>query len=181
MCSSIQSATPMTSRSKTMTSPSNLQRGEGLPNDDTGWLLQINRKGRNKMGDNADLSAAESKAVAGIEVLMRHAVLAETHPDLEHNNPQVFAVHRFYAPLDIAGMLYRMKLTAKTFVPELGRGRVLHALAAAEIENAPLGTLPAHETPKASKPLDSSRPMPWCPTRRMGSVTSTAGRTNCTT
>jgi len=61
-----------------------LQRGTGLSNNDTGWLLQINRKGRDKMGDNADLSAAESKAVANIETLVRYAVLAETHPDVEH-------------------------------------------------------------------------------------------------
>lgn len=99
-----------------------LQHGDGLLNDDTGWLLHINRKGRNKMGDNADLSAAESKAVAGIGSLTRHAVLAETHHDIEHNNPQVFSVHRLYVPVNIAGTIYRVKLTAKTFVPELGRG-----------------------------------------------------------
>jgi len=67
-------------------------------------------------------------------------------------NPQVSAVHRLYVPLDIAGVLYRVKLTAKTFIPELGKGKVLHALAAVKIENAPLGTLLAHGTPKAPKP-----------------------------
>jgi len=38
----------------------------------------------------------ESKAVANIEALVRHAVLAETHSDVEHYNPQVSAVHRLY-------------------------------------------------------------------------------------
>lgn len=43
-----------------------IQQGSGLINDDTGWLLRVNRKGRKKMGDNADLSPTESKAVTGI-------------------------------------------------------------------------------------------------------------------
>jgi hypothetical protein len=129
-----------------------LQGGPGLDNDDTGWVLRINRKGRAKMGDNPDLTALESKAVAGIEALVRRAVLTETHPDLAHHNPQVAEVHRFYAALVVDGVLYRVKLTGKTFVPRLGQTRVLHALSAVEIENAPLGTLPAHGTPKASKP-----------------------------
>lgn len=128
-----------------------LQKGAGLLNDDTGWALRINRKGRAKMGDNAGQTAAESKAVAGIEDLVWRAVLTETHPDLEHGNPDVAAVHRFYAPLSLAGDLYRVKLTAKTFVPDVAQGRVLHAISAVELENAPLGTLLAHETPKASK------------------------------
>ena len=129
-----------------------LQRGPGLVNADTGWVLRINRKGRAKMGDNPGQSAAESKAVAGIESLVNKAVLAETHADTRHENPQVAEVHRWYAPLALGGVLYRVKLTGKTFVPGHGKGRVLHALEAVEIENAPLGTLPAHETPKAPKP-----------------------------
>lgn len=129
-----------------------IQRSEGLVNADTGWTLKINKNGRSKMGDNPELSATETKAVAGLVDLVWAAVLAETHEDSEHRNPQVQAVHRLFAPVEIGGVLYRTKLTAKTFVPALGSGRVLHAISAVEIENAPLGTLPVHETPKVPKP-----------------------------
>ena len=129
-----------------------LQLGTGLLNDDTGWSLRVNRKSRSKMGDNAAMTPEESKAVAGVEELVWNAVLTETHPDIEHHNPQVAAVHRFHAPLSLAGTLYRVKLTAKSYTPDAGQDRVLHAIAAVEIENAPLGTLPAHVTPRASKP-----------------------------
>jgi len=118
-----------------------LQRGKGLANDDTGWVLRINKSGRKKMGDNADQSAAESKAVAAIEALARNAVLAENHADIEHNNEFVRAVSRLYVPLVIDGVPYRVKLTVKDYVG-VNAKKELHALAAIEIENAPLGISP---------------------------------------
>lgn len=116
-----------------------LQKESGLLNADTGWLLKINGKGRKKMGDNADQSAAEIKAVAGIEQLARVAVVAERHRDDRHNNPFVTSVLRMYAALVLEGILYRVRLTVKDY----GNPRTLHALSAIEIENAPLGILPA--------------------------------------
>ena len=129
-----------------------VQKGEGLRNADTGWVFKVNKKGRDKMGDNAELTTADSKAVSGIDQLVRHAVLAENHPDIEHQNPQVETVHRLYAAVLIDGVLYRVKLTAKTFTMKSGKDKVLHALSSIEIENALLGTLLAHETEKPSKP-----------------------------
>ncbi|MFZ5580165.1 MAG: hypothetical protein ACOZAQ_06875, partial [Pseudomonadota bacterium] len=41
-----------------------LQKSGGLPNDETGWLLTINRAARKKMGDNEDQTPVDSKAVA---------------------------------------------------------------------------------------------------------------------
>ena len=119
----------------------NLQRGEGLPNDDTGWSLRINQKGRKKMGDNADLSAAESKAVAGIDRLAKYAVVTERHADLEHHNEFVRAVCRLYASLVIDGVPYRVKLTVKDYAGAAAK-KELHALAAVEIEHAPPGIFP---------------------------------------
>ncbi len=119
-----------------------LQKSDGLYNADTGWLLMINKKSRDKMGDNADMSTAESKAVAGIESLAKHAVVAESHLDVEHHNEFVNAIYRLYAPVQIGGVLYRAKLTVKDF-STTGKPKTLHALAAVEIENAPLGTLPS--------------------------------------
>jgi len=120
----------------------NLQKESGLINLDAGWLLKINGKSRKKMGDNADQSTAELKAVAGIERLARFSVVAERHADERHHNPDVVAVLRLYVPLLLSGNLYRVRLTVKDY----GDPRMLHALSAIEIENAPLGILPSYSS-----------------------------------
>lgn len=117
------------------------QKGAGFPNQDTGWVLGVNKKGRDKMGDNADQTAAESIAVAALDVLALHAVVAERHLDAAHQNPDVTAILRLYAPLVIGGKLYRVKLTVKDYK---SGNKLLHALDAVEIENAPLGIFPAY-------------------------------------
>lgn len=117
------------------------QQGDGFPNQDTGWVFKVNKKGRDKMGDNADQSAAESKAVAAIDRLALNAVVAERHGDVAHKNEFVEAILRLYAPLAIGDKLYRVKLTVKDYA---GDGKkLLHALEAVEIENAPLGISPS--------------------------------------
>jgi hypothetical protein len=120
-----------------------LQHGPGLGNKDTGFTFTINRAGRKKMGDNAEQAPAESMAVAGLEGLVRNAILAERHADLTHQNPGVAAVLRLYAPAEIGGRLYRVKLTAKEYA-DRGVQQRLHALAAVEIENAPPGIFPSY-------------------------------------
>lgn len=122
-----------------------LQKGDGLVNEDTGLTFKLNQKSRKKMGDNADLKAAESKAIASIESLVRNAVLTEIHPDDEHRNPDVRAVFRLYVPVNMAGVLLRVKLTVKDYLLS-GSPKLLHALSAIEIENAPLGTLPSYSS-----------------------------------
>ncbi|MGB2680311.1 MAG: LPD38 domain-containing protein [Candidatus Competibacter sp.] len=120
-----------------------LQAGPPLANDDTGWHLVVGKQDRKKMGDNSDLSAASSKTVAKLADVVRQAVLADTHPDVEHRNPEVSAIHRLYAPARINGALYRVKLTVKDYSESYGR-RNLHALEAVEIESAlSPGTVPA--------------------------------------
>lgn len=122
-----------------------IQRGDGLPNDDTGWTLRVNKNGRKKIADNKEQSDAELRAVAGIEQLAKRAVVAERHTDDEHRNPDVLAVVRLFAPVSINGTLYRAKMTVKDY----GDPKHLHALSAVEIENAPLGTLPAYSGAEA--------------------------------
>jgi hypothetical protein len=117
-----------------------------LHNDDTGWNLVVGKKGRNKMGDNENLSRSTTQSVFAIKELISNAVLAESHQDSKHGNEHVIAVHRLYAPIDINGNLYRVKLTVKDYILNDGKGRKnLHAIEAVEIENehAPMGTLPS--------------------------------------
>lgn len=72
-------------------------------------------------------------------MLALHAVVAERHPDIAHQNEFIEAILRLYAPLSIGGKLYRVKLTVKDY--KAGE-KLLHALEAVEIENAPLGIFP---------------------------------------
>jgi hypothetical protein len=115
------------------------QGGAGLYNTDTGWMLGINKTSRKKMGDNAGQAAADSKIVAGLGEVVRHAVVAERHPDTAHHNPLVKAILRLYAPVTIGRSAYRVKLTVKEY--QAG-APILHALESAEIENAPPGIFP---------------------------------------
>ena len=113
-----------------------------LVNDDSGWVLTPNRKSYKKIADNTDQNRASLEAVQALENLARSAVVAESHPDTEHGNRHVSAVYRLYVPLAIGGLIYRVKLTVKDLRQGLDERKLLHALEAVEIENAPLGTLP---------------------------------------
>lgn len=121
-----------------------------LHNNDTNWDLTISGKDRKKMGDNRNLSHPTSQAVAGLTDLVSNAVLAETHQDNKHSNPDVKAVHRLYAPVQIGDTLYRVKLTVKQYEFTTGQpsSKNLHAIEAVELEkeNALLGTLPSYST-----------------------------------
>lgn len=120
-----------------------LQAESGLPNEDTGWLLRINKRSRQKMGDNADQSVDELRALAALEQLALTAVVGERHADELHRNPDVVAVIRMWAALMIGDRLFRVQLTVKDY----GDPRLLHALAAVQIESAPPGILPSYSAP----------------------------------
>jgi hypothetical protein len=126
-----------------------------LHNHDTQWDLVISKLDRKKMGKNPNLKPSDSMAIAGLLDLVSHAVLAETHPDKQHENNHVKAVHRLYVPVVIGGTPYRVKLTIKDYVlnDETER-KNLHALETVEIEkeNALLGTLPSDSEKGAAQP-----------------------------
>lgn len=133
-----------------------IQASDGLLNDDTGWLLTVNRKGVKKMGDNKQQSDASLQAIGTtLTELVRDAVVVERHSDTQHNNEFVEAILRLMTAIRIDGLLYRVKLTIKDRVAPDNPGRLLHALDAAEIESAPLGTL---LTSTDSSALQSTQP-----------------------
>lgn len=120
-----------------------LQGSDGLVNEDAGWLLMVNKKSREKMGDNKAQSRPSLQAVAALKALVQRAVVAERHADVKRQNRNVLAIYRLFVPAEIAGKLYRVKLTVKDLVAPDNVSKLLHALDTAEIEGAPLGTLPA--------------------------------------
>lgn len=121
-----------------------------LTNEDTGWVLSINKLAVKKMGANQAQSVEELRAVSSIAELARYAKRVETHGDTRHNNPLVGAVHRLYVPLQIGDVLYRVKLTVKEYLDDKSTPKMaLHALEALtlEIEGAPsLGAYPNYSS-----------------------------------
>ncbi|MBA3492863.1 MAG: hypothetical protein H0T87_01710 [Gammaproteobacteria bacterium] len=81
-------------------------QGKLLPNQDTGWELTVTRQDIKKLARDYAQRPEELQALAGIEQMIRHAVLAETHPDTKGRDV-VESVARFYAPVKIGGRLYR--------------------------------------------------------------------------
>lgn len=106
-----------------------------LLNEDLGWELSINRKSVSKMAKNPDQSNVDLAAIAALPDLVRWAKRLETHFDVKHENPDVGAVHRFYVPVQIGGILYRVKLTVKEYLQKKNRPEqmVLHALEVQEM------------------------------------------------
>lgn len=124
--------------------PPQLLVSEGLVNEDTGWLLTVNQKSRKKIGDNKNQSRPSLQAVAALKALVQRAVVAERHLDSKYQNEFVQAIFRLFAPVEIEGKFYRVKLTVKDLRQGNDVRKLLHALEALEIEreSAPLGTLP---------------------------------------
>ena len=125
-----------------------------LHNEDMEADFVISKDDRKKMGNNRGLSHATSQAVSGLTDLVKYAVRAETHDDVKHHNTDVQAVHRLYAPVEIDGKLYRAKLTVKDylFLDGSGKRQNLHAIEAAEIEDAPMGIVPPNQNDQAAQP-----------------------------
>ncbi|MCM1128418.1 MAG: hypothetical protein NC211_00705 [Alistipes senegalensis] len=111
------------------------QSGEPLWNQDTGWVLTVSKIDWSKIAKNTKQTLESLQAVFAIEQLAENAVLAESHEDSEHNNPDVQAIHRMYAPVEIGGVLYRAKLTVKDYTGvKSGDKTNLHAIDTIEIE-----------------------------------------------
>lgn len=110
---------------------------EGLRNADTGWSLTLGKKDRSKLVKWDGQTDAGLQSIGGIESLVKNAVLAESHPDNHHSNVDVQGVHRLFAPVEIAGQMYRAKLTVKDYSGSgSGLATKLHALDSIEIESA---------------------------------------------
>lgn len=108
-------------------------------NDDTGWMINVSKNGLGHgLHGSRNFPTEHLEAAAKLPDLLRHAVLAETHPDREG---KLAAVHRFYAPLRIDNALYRVKITVK----EDAQGHRFYDHSLTEIEAAPVGT-PAPDT-----------------------------------
>lgn len=76
-------------------------QGKSFVNKDTGWDIDVSRKGIGESLSKARFAPiAHIEAIRAIPDLIENAVLAETRPDRD-NNPDIKNIHRFYAPLEL--------------------------------------------------------------------------------
>ena len=109
-----------------------------LKNNDTGWELVINSNDLSKIAKDKKQTVEVLQTISAIEIIVARAVLAESHKDNKHKNPDVQGIHRMYAAIEIDGKLYRVKLTIRDYFGLRRPNKTnLHAIAAIEIEKRP--------------------------------------------
>ncbi|MBF0488406.1 MAG: hypothetical protein HQK98_09620, partial [Nitrospirae bacterium] len=112
-------------------------------NKDTGWKIDISGKGIDESLSKARTSHSDQiEAIRAIPELLENAVLAETHPD-KKGGADIKNIHRFYAPLEIDGKLYRAKLTVR----ETADGKKFYDHSLTEIEK-PVGRWTGDNIPR---------------------------------
>jgi hypothetical protein len=106
-------------------------------NKDTGWKIAFSRRSLQKaLSDSSLLKSATDdhfEAAKSLRALVEEGVLGESHTDKKRSggpDPNIKAIHRFYAPLQVDDKLYRVKLTVKEFnhPKELGKSFYTHEL-----------------------------------------------------
>ena len=106
-----------------------------LANVDTGWAFAISRDGWRKIVKFKHHDLEVYQTIFLIARVAQIAVLAESHVDVAHSNPDVQAIHRMYAPIEIEGTLWRVMLTIRDYTGSRSGGRKnLHALQTSRIK-----------------------------------------------
>ncbi|MBF0456731.1 MAG: hypothetical protein HQK99_02430 [Nitrospirae bacterium] len=121
-------------------------RGQSPVNKDTGWHIDISRKGiEESLSKSRSAHIDQIEAIRAIPDLIENAVLAETHPD-KKGSADIINIHRFYAPIEIDGKLYRAKLTVR----ESADGKKFYDHSLTELEK-PVGSY-AKDIPEGNIP-----------------------------
>jgi hypothetical protein len=119
---------------------------DGAKNKDTGWMLVMAKDDKKRLVYQSGNPYAFS-AIYALESLVSRAILAESHEDFVNKNPDVQAIHNFFAPLEIGGRLYRVKLIVRDYKGEgSGEKTKLRAIAAVEIGSVLPGLHTLRET-----------------------------------
>ncbi len=106
-------------------------RGKYL-NKDTNWEIDVYRRGIEKaLSGKSKVGDSHIQAISRLPEQLENAVLVETRPPKEENTG-IRKIHRFFAPVDINGVLYRAKLTVK----ETDEGQKFYDQSLTEIEKA---------------------------------------------
>lgn len=110
--------------------------GAKIENIDDGLEATVSNASLNKMLSLSAVGksispAAHMRAVANVDQLFRHAKRLETLPD-RNNDPNILAVHRYYAPMVLDGRAVAVKMTVKELVP-IDQGNRIYSVEAIEV------------------------------------------------
>jgi len=113
-------------------------QGKPLTNEATGMVAVVSRKSLDKMLSASAVSKSEtpaihSTAVANVDSLFERAVHGWSKPD-RAENPDIKAIHRFFAPMEINGRTKMAKLTVKEMVRQ-ERSTPIYTIEAVDFED----------------------------------------------
>lgn len=113
--------------------------GQELENDATGMAATVSNMNVRKMLSESAVGKsvspqAQSHAVANLDRLFKIADAPDTHPD-RGDNPNIKAIHRFYAPMIFDGEVLVAKMTVKEFA-DPREGTRIYSVESMEIEKA---------------------------------------------
>jgi hypothetical protein len=102
--------------------------GRPLTNTATGMAATVSNNSVSKMTSGSAVKksgslTAHALAVANLDTLFKNAEMVETGADRD-NNPDITAIHRFYAPMNVAGEIYAAKLTVKSLASQEQGNRI---------------------------------------------------------
>jgi len=92
-------------------------QGKPLTNRQTGMVAMVSRTNLDKMLSEKAVSKSENPAihaaaVANVDALFERAVHGWSRPD-RAGRPNITAIHRFFAPMEVGGQMKMVKLTIK--------------------------------------------------------------------
>lgn len=91
--------------------------GNGVVNQDTGFLLQSSRSDAKKTLFRKDIDSPIVRCIySQARDLAQKSVLIESHGDILHDNTQVQAIHIFAAGALVENRLFRVELTVRDYV-----------------------------------------------------------------
>ncbi|WP_423459976.1 JAB domain-containing protein [Ottowia sp. VDI28] len=117
-------------------------QGKELTNAATGMTAVVARNSLDKMlsakaVEKSETPATHAMAVANADNLFERAILGWSKPD-RSNDPNIRAIHRFFAPMDVNGRTKLVKLTVKESVRE-DRQNPLYTVEAVELNETQPG------------------------------------------
>jgi predicted ABC-type ATPase len=113
-------------------------RENPLVNEASGLIAVVSRNNLDKMLNGKAVGKSETPAlhavaVANLDSLFRTAVLGWSKPDV-NGDPNIVAIHRFFAPAIVDGKALLAKMTVKELVPRASRENGLYSVEAVTFE-----------------------------------------------
>lgn len=131
--------------------------GNGVVNQDTGFLLQSSRSDAKKTLFRKDIDSPIVRCIySQARDLAQKSVLIESHGDILHDNTQVQAIHIFAAGALVENRLFRVELTVRDYVETDHERKMVHSIDGVEIKEVDKNKASVWEPPAQVFPEKNS-------------------------